>query len=103
MGKVLVAKTSDIAPGAIRKFAVPGSDEIAIANVEGKYYAIQGHCGHQGGPLGEGEMEGNVVTCPWHGAKWDVTTGKLVEFPMDLDPIKSYKVSVEGESIFVEI
>jgi nitrite reductase/ring-hydroxylating ferredoxin subunit len=103
VGKILIGRTSEVAPGRIRKFTLPNSVEIAVANVNGKYYAVQNHCGHQGGPLGEGGMEGNVVTCPWHGARWDVTNGKLVEFPLDLEPIRSYAVIVEGDSLFIDL
>jgi 3-phenylpropionate/trans-cinnamate dioxygenase ferredoxin component len=102
LAKILVGKVSDVPEGKIKQFTLPNSEVVALANVGGKMYVIQGHCGHQGGPLGEGELENNVVTCPWHGAKWDVTTGKLVDFAIDLDPIKSYAVSMEGENVFVE-
>ncbi len=54
-------------------------------------------------PLSEGELNGNVITCPWHGAKWDVTTGKLVEFPLPLDDEKQYQAAVEGEDVFIEV
>lgn len=87
----------------MRKVEIPGSDELVVANVNGKFYAMRGLCNHQGGPLAEGEIEGNIVTCPWHGSKWDITTGKMVEFPIDLEPEPTYPVILEGENVFVEV
>jgi 3-phenylpropionate/trans-cinnamate dioxygenase ferredoxin component len=103
VGRILVGKQSDLAPGAMKKVEVPGKDDIVVANVGGKFYAMRGICNHQGGPLADGELENNVITCPWHGAKWDVTTGNLVEFAMDLDPEPTYKIVMEGDDLFVEV
>jgi len=102
VGKILVGKQSELAPGAMKKVTVEGMDDIVVANVAGKFYAMRGVCNHQGGPLAEGELEANVITCPWHGAKWDVTSGKLVEFAVDLDPEPTYKILLEGEDLYVE-
>lgn len=77
---VSVAKTGDIQPGQSRTVTV-GEKRIAVFNVEGTYYAIDDTCLHRGGPLGEGELEGHVVTCPWHGWKYDVKTGEMTLNP----------------------
>ena len=69
MAKVLAAKLSELAPGSMKKVVVEGMDDIVVANVGGKIYAMRGVCNHQGGPLSEGELNGNVITCPWHGAQ----------------------------------
>lgn len=103
MGRILVGKESELQPGTMRKVEVPGADEIVVANVGGKFFAMRGLCHHQGGPLAEGELNGNVITCPWHGAQWDVTTGKLVDFAIELDDEPTYPVTTEDGSIFVEI
>jgi nitrite reductase/ring-hydroxylating ferredoxin subunit len=87
----------------MKKVVVEGMDDIVVANVGGKIYAMRGVCNHQGGPLSEGELNGNVITCPWHGAQWDVTTGKLVEFPLPLDDERKYKATVEGGDVFIEV
>jgi nitrite reductase/ring-hydroxylating ferredoxin subunit len=86
----------------MKKVEVPGSDEVVVANVGGKFYAMRGLCHHQGGPLAEGEIDGSIVTCPWHGAKWDITTGKLAEFAIELDDEPTYGVVEEGGNLFVE-
>lgn len=99
----MIGKVDELKLGSMKKVTVPGKDDIVVANVDGDIYAMRGICNHQGGPLAEGEIEGNVITCPWHGAKWDVTTGQMVEFAIDLDPEPTYKVTIEGDNIFVEV
>ncbi|MBI2461390.1 MAG: Rieske 2Fe-2S domain-containing protein, partial [Candidatus Rokubacteria bacterium] len=75
MGKLAkVAEIADLAPGQGRVVEVEGK-AIALFNVDGAFYAIDNTCLHRGGPLGEGELDGAVVTCPWHGWCYDVTTG----------------------------
>ena len=103
MGKVPVAKLSELKPGTMKQCKVEGQDDIVVANVEGTIYAMRGICNHAGGPLGEGTLEGACVTCPWHGSKWDLKTGKMLEFAMDLDPEPVYKVITEGDEIYIEI
>lgn len=79
-----------------------GDVDILVANVGGVLYAMRSKCNHMGGPLQKGKLDGNVITCPWHGSKWDVTTGKLVSFatPLPAEPI--YKVVIDGDQVFVE-
>lgn len=96
-----VAKATDIAPGCGRAVAV-GEKQIALFNVDGTFYAIGGTCTHRGGPLAEGSLEGTRVTCPWHGATFDVCTGKN-ETPPAPKEVPSYKVRMVGEDIEVEI
>lgn len=97
---IKVAGTADIAPGSGATVEV-GGKSFAVFNVEGNYYAIDNECVHRGGPLGEGELEGHVVTCPWHGWTYDVKTGKCVSNPAAC--VKSYPVTVEGADIKVQI
>lgn len=103
MARILVCKQEELRLGSMRKVEVPGKDDVVVANVNGSFYAMRGACNHQGGPLADGELDGNVITCPWHGARWDVTTGKLVEFPMELDDEPHYKTIIENGSVFLEI
>lgn len=75
-----VAGTSELPPGSQRIVQARGR-EIALFNVEGRIYAIDNTCFHRGGPLGEGLLEGTVVTCPWHEWSFDVRTGKCTFNP----------------------
>ena len=93
------AKRNEITPGTIREFHVEGK-AIALANVGGKFYAINNTCLHRGGPLGQGVMDGNMVTCPWHGWQYDVTTGKIGQNPTV--GVDCYPIEVRGEDIFVD-
>lgn len=101
MGKVVVGKTSDIAPGNMIKASADGK-EILVINSEGKYYAIDDTCTHSGASLSEGQLEGSVVTCGWHGAQFDCKSGKLVKFPAKINDLKSYNVVVEDDKVIVE-
>lgn len=95
---VRVAATDDVKPGSGMVAEVNGKT-IALFNVDGKYHAIDNTCVHRGGPLGEGDLEGDVVTCPWHGWQFNVTTGTCVNNPSAR--VTSYPVQIEGSDIKV--
>ena len=97
---VTVAKVSDLAAGSGKVVEVNGQS-VALFNVNGSFYAIDNTCRHRGGPLGEGSLEGNVVTCPWHMWEYDVTTGELTA-NRDVK-VASYPVQVEGDEIKVAV
>lgn len=103
MRKVSIGKIEELKPGSMKKVAVEGMDDIVVANVNGRFYAMRGICNHQGGPLSEGELEANIITCPWHGAKWDVTTGKLSDFAIELDNEPVYNITEENGELFIEL
>jgi len=94
------AKSSEIPVGTIHEFQLEGKI-IAIANVEGKFHGISNTCLHRGGPLGQGTLQGAVVTCPWHGWSYDVTSGKLSH--NQAAGVPCYTVEVRGDELFVEI
>ena len=102
MAKIVVGKTDDIGEGKLTHVQA-GGKEVLVANVKGNYYAMGNICTHAGAELHEGELEGKELTCPWHGAKWDVTTGSLVWFPQKLKPEESFKVSVENDTVYVQV
>ena len=93
-----IANKSEIPTGQGKIFEIDGNS-IAIWNLSGNFYAFQSVCPHRGGPVGEGEMEGNVITCPWHGWSFDVTTGVSPINPAA--KLTCYQVQVEGEQIKV--
>ena len=96
-----VAQKKDLPAGKAISVSV-GSKRIAVFNVDGKFYAMDDECTHAGGSLSEGEVQGTIVTCPWHGATFDVTSGTVMSEPAP-DNVNSYKVLVEGDDIKVEV
>lgn len=96
---ISVAKTQDIPPGEMREVSLNGR-QIVVANVGGTFYAFGGECTHQGGPLSEGTLAGEEVTCPWHDGQFDVKTGEAVS-PPPLEPVATYEVRVEGDDVQV--
>jgi nitrite reductase (NADH) small subunit len=97
---VKICKTNDIKEGSGKSIEINGKP-VALFNVNGNFYAINDICGHRGGPLGEGELDGKTVICPWHGWRYDVTTGANELVP-EL-PTNTYEVKVEGEDILVDL
>ncbi len=102
MAKVMVGKASDIGAGTITHITAGGQD-IMVANIDGTFYATGNTCTHAGAELHEGTVEGKILTCPWHGAKWDLTTGEMSWFPQKLKSVGSYKVTVENGTVYVEV
>ncbi|HEX2614964.1 MAG TPA: Rieske 2Fe-2S domain-containing protein [Nitrososphaera sp.] len=79
--------TKDVLPGKLKHVKIE-EKEILLANSDGKVYALCDRCSHMNAPLSMGTLNGKVVTCPMHGARFDVTTGKKVGEPMASDPSK---------------
>jgi nitrite reductase (NADH) small subunit len=97
---VKVASLADLAPGSAKAVEVAGTT-IALFNVDGTVFALDNTCLHQGGPLGEGMLEGEVVTCPWHMWEYNVRTGEFVANPEI--KVATYPVQVEGTDIKVAV
>jgi nitrite reductase/ring-hydroxylating ferredoxin subunit len=97
---VKVAKKSELGPGQIKKVVVNGK-EIALYNLDGSFYATTTICPHQGGPLDEGELDGETVICPWHGWMFKVTDGSAIMNPKVR--IKTYPVKLVGDDIYVTV
>jgi nitrite reductase/ring-hydroxylating ferredoxin subunit len=102
MARVLVGKKSDIQEGEFTKVTIAGR-QILVANIRGSYFATGNICTHEGAELHEGELHNKELTCPWHGAKWDLTTGGLIWFRESLKSIESYRVVIENDRLFIEI
>lgn len=95
-----VADTAELNPGEGKVLEVEGKT-IALFNVSGTFHAIDNTCLHRGGPLGEGELDATIVTCPWHGWRWDVTSGANTNNPAV--KVACFPVKVDGTSVFVEL
>jgi 3-phenylpropionate/trans-cinnamate dioxygenase ferredoxin component len=96
-----VASTDEISAGD-RIIVELGRHWVAIFNVDGQYYAIEDVCPHDDGPLAEGELEGCVIECPRHGAKFDISSGKVLAPPALVD-VPTYPVRVSGGEIQIAL
>jgi len=96
-----VTTTKDLPPGSACEFEVAGRS-IAVFNVEGTIHAIDNECTHDGGPLSEGVVSDACVICPWHGAEFDLRTGKALT-PPAVEDVRSYRVVMTGDEISLDI
>jgi nitrite reductase (NADH) small subunit len=95
-----IAETAQIPQGTGKVVELDGN-QIAIWNVGGSFQAFQNVCPHRGGPVGEGELEGNIITCPWHGWQFDIVTGQSTFNPAA--KLTNYDVQVEGTDVKVAV
>lgn len=97
---IRIAKTDEVDVG--KGIVVEVKDQcVAVFNVDGAFHVIDNTCLHRGGPLGEGDLDGEIVTCPWHGWEYNVTTGHCVNNPSS--NLKSYQTVVEEGEIKIEL
>jgi len=97
---VSVAKIEDVPPGRMIWVAVD-RQRVVLANVDGVFYALRDVCGHKNAPLSRGRLEGCLIECPLHFAKFDVRTGKLVDGPVSAD-VPTYEVRVADGCVFLK-
>jgi len=101
-----VADTSEIPAGKMKMVKIR-EEEILIVNVDGKFYAVSNPCPHKKGDLSKGTLDGNTITCPLHGSKFDVTTGKSTLGPKQFlsrgsaGSLKTYEVRIQGSTISI--
>ena len=96
---VKVATLDECPPGSLRP-VMAGSDPAVLANVDGTVYAIRDRCSHEDFPLSEGDLEGSILVCPFHGARFDVTSGAPRGLPA-VKPVKSYPVEIRDDGIYI--
>jgi len=97
---LVLCSVAEIPEGTGRQFQV-GDREIALFRVGGRFYALDGYCPHAGGPLGEGDIEGDEVACPWHGWSFRLATG---EAPLiEGQRVSCFPVRVENDQVVVEL
>jgi len=99
-GFVPVTRASELSPGAMTWVALD-RERVLIANVDGCFYALQDSCGHRRALLSKGTLEGHVIECPLHFARFDVRTGKLLSGPTAAD-VPTYQVLVDGDTVYVK-
>jgi 3-phenylpropionate/trans-cinnamate dioxygenase ferredoxin subunit len=98
---VKVAELNRCPPGNLLGVVV-GKTQIVLANVDGDVYALEDRCSHQDFPLSDGELEDNQLECIYHGAAFDVCTGRATQLPA-IRPVTSFAVEVRDQEIFVQI
>jgi 3-phenylpropionate/trans-cinnamate dioxygenase ferredoxin subunit len=98
---VEIASVSEL-PNGGRLFLEIGNHPIVVFNIAGQFFALGDICSHDDGPLGDGVIDGNLITCPRHGGAFDAKTGKAVQMPAVVD-IPAYPVQVRDGNIFVGI
>jgi nitrite reductase/ring-hydroxylating ferredoxin subunit len=96
-----VARTSEVPLGCGKQVTVKGR-KLAVFNVDGTFHAIDDTCPHRGASLAEGPLEGNEVVCPWHGARFNVSTGAHL-CPPAHSGVASFKVQVVGDEIQIDV
>ncbi len=96
-----VAAQADVMPGSALRVEVEGF-AICVVNTEGSFYALRDNCSHKDFPLSEGEVLGHRLTCAWHGAAFDVTTGAALSLPA-IKPVQTYDVALEDGGVWVRL
>ena len=97
-----IARLGEIPPGQLKRVSPQRGEHVLLCNVGGAYYAVKDACTHDGGILGFGDLDNNLIECPRHGAKFDVITGEAVT-PPAVTPVHCYPVRIQGEDIEVGI
>lgn len=98
---VKVADVDDCPPGSLLEIEA-GQESLVLANVDGDLYALQNRCSHQDLPLSDGELIGDRLECLYHGASFDVCTGRAMALPA-IKPVDTYLVEIRGQEIYVQI
>lgn len=101
MSDLIKVATVDELPVGERKIIDVDNVSIALFNIDGTIYAIEDRCTHDDGPLAEGELSGCTITCPRHGARFDVRSGKALSFPA-FEPTNVYEVELRGNEVWIE-
>jgi nitrite reductase/ring-hydroxylating ferredoxin subunit len=99
---VRVAALADVPPGTLLQVEVAGG-KVCLANADGRIYAFADRCSHRDFPLSAGAIhDGDTVECTWHGARFDMATGRATRLPA-IKPIRTREVLLSGDDIFVSL
>ena len=98
---VRVAAAGDCPPGGLLAVET-GNERVVLANVEGDFHALLDRCSHQDFPLSDGELTGDRLECVYHGAEFDVCTGRAMQLPA-IRPVKTFPVDVRDGDVFIEV
>jgi nitrite reductase/ring-hydroxylating ferredoxin subunit len=101
MALTTVAKVGEIPSGGAKQVTV-GNKTLALFNVAGAFYAIDNECPHRNAPLAEGQLQGLELECPWHGARFNITSGAVL-CPPARQGVKAYSVQVVGDELQIDV
>ena len=96
-----VAAASEVPAGGLRAVSTE-IGAVVLANVDGDIYALEDRCSHQDYPLSAGELEGDELECPFHGARFDVCSGRALQLPA-ITPVRSFPVDMRDGDIFIRL
>lgn len=97
----LVCKISDVPAGGMKQVNIRGN-EVLVVNLNSQFYCLEARCTHAGAPLAEGELKGDVITCPWHGSRFNATNGAVVNEPAER-PLKVFSSIVKDNYVYIEL
>jgi 3-phenylpropionate/trans-cinnamate dioxygenase ferredoxin subunit len=98
---VRVAALEEVPPGQLLGVEVSG-EKVCLANADGEIYAVRDNCSHKDFPLSNGTLEDGQIECSWHGARFDVESGRALCLPA-IRPVKTYEVKVEDGQIYIAV
>src|SRR5512136_2735680 len=97
---IKLCATIDISLGETRQFDLK-EKEVLVVNLNGELYCLDGRCSHAGAPLYEGDLEGEVLTCPWHYSQFNIRDGSVLRGPAE-KPLHLYRTQIRNDQLFVE-
>jgi 3-phenylpropionate/trans-cinnamate dioxygenase ferredoxin subunit len=101
-GSVRVARLDELEPGTLREVEVDGTSVCLARTADGEVYAFRNNCSHRDFPLHTGELDGGQITCSWHGARFDVKSGRATRLPA-VRPIRTFAVTVDDGDVFISL
>ncbi len=101
MNKYLIGRVEDF-PGGVKKRVMAGDLPLMVVSIDGKYFATEDTCTHAKASLSSGKLDGFKIECAWHGAKFDIRTGKVLVLPAAQD-LKTFHVYADGDDVWVDL
>ncbi len=92
---------SEVSVGDLKQFNLE-KNEILVVNLNGQFFCLDARCTHAGAPLGEGDLSGDVLTCPWHGSRFNIRDGSVIKGPAK-QPLRVYRSIIRENAVFVEL
>ena len=97
---IRVCSTIEVSPGGMRQYDLK-EEEVLVVNLDGQLYCLEGRCSHAGAPLYEGNLEGDVLTCPWHYSQFKIRDGSVLRGPAK-KPLRVYNTEIRNGHLYVE-